>query len=53
MKKNCRLIRMLIFLIITRPYARDFNMAQVRKNLLHALSLAHIIEEMPDKVEEK
>ncbi|MCT7831626.1 MAG: ribonuclease P protein component, partial [Lactobacillus crispatus] len=26
---------------------------QVRKNLLHALSLAHIIEEMPDKVEEK
>lgn len=40
------------FLIITRPYARDFNMIKVRKNLLHALALAHIIEEMPDEVEE-
>ena len=41
------------FLIITRPYARNFDMVKVRKNLLHALALAHIIEEMPDKVEEK
>ncbi|MDF7639924.1 ribonuclease P protein component [Lactobacillus sp. ESL0791] len=40
------------FLVITRPYARDFNMAQVRKNLLHALTLAHVIKEMPDEVEE-
>ena len=40
------------FLIITRPYARDFNMIKVRKNLLHALALAHIIEEVPDEVEE-
>ena len=40
------------FLIITRPYARDFNIVKVRKNLLHALALAHIIEEMPDEVEE-
>ena len=40
------------FLIITRPYARDFNMVKVRKNLLHALALARIIEEMPDEVEE-
>ena len=40
------------FLIITRPYARDFDMVKVRKNLLHALALAHIIEEMPDAVEE-
>lgn len=40
------------FLIITRPYARDFDIVKVRKNLLHALALAHIIEEMPDEVEE-
>ena len=40
------------FLIITRPYARDFDMSEVRKNLLHALALAHVIEEMPDEVEE-
>ena len=40
------------FLIITRPYARNFDMVKVRKNLLHALALAHIIEEMPDEVEE-
>ena len=40
------------FLIITRPYARDFDMVKVRKNLLHALALAHIIEGMPDEVEE-
>ena len=40
------------FLIIPRPYARDFDIVKVRKNLLHALALAHIIEEMPDEVEE-
>ena len=32
--------------------ARDFDIVKVRKNLLHALALAHIIEEMPDEVEE-
>ncbi|WEV70867.1 ribonuclease P protein component [Lactobacillus sp. ESL0785] len=40
------------FLVIARPYARDFKMADVRKNLLHALFLANIIEEIPDEVEE-
>ena len=30
----------------------DFDIVKVRKNLLHALALAHIIEEMPDEVEE-
>lgn len=40
------------FLVIARPYARDFSMNDVRKNLLHALILANIIEEIPDKVEE-
>lgn len=40
------------FLVITRPYARNFDMAKVRKNLIHALTLAHVIEEMPDGIEE-
>lgn len=40
------------FLIITRPYARNFDMVKVRKNLLHALALAHVIDETPDEVEE-
>lgn len=40
------------FLVIARPYARNFKMAEVRKNLLHALFLANIIEEIPEKVEE-
>lgn len=40
------------FLVIARPYARDFSMNDVRKNLLHALILANIIEEIPNKVEE-
>ena len=41
------------FLVITRPYARDFDWEKTRKNLLHALALAHVIEETPNKVEEK
>jgi len=40
------------FLVIARPYVRDFSMTEIRKNLLHALILANIIEEIPDKVEE-
>ena len=40
------------FLVIARPYARDFSWDDVRKNLLHALFLANIIEEIPNKVEE-
>ena len=40
------------FLVIARPYVRDFSMPEIRKNLLHALILANIIEEIPDKVEE-
>lgn len=40
------------FLVITRPYARDFDWEKTRKNLLHALTLAHVIQEVPKKVEE-
>lgn len=40
------------FLVITRPYARNFDMTEVRKNLVHALTLAHVIEEMPNENEE-
>lgn len=40
------------FLVIARPYVRDFSITEIRKNLLHALILANIIEEIPDKVEE-
>ena len=40
------------FLVIARPYARNFRWDDVRKNLLHALFLANIIEEIPNKVEE-
>ncbi|WEV38693.1 ribonuclease P protein component [Lactobacillus sp. ESL0680] len=40
------------FLVIARPYTRNFGMAEVKKNLLHALFLANIIEEIPDEVEE-
>ena len=40
------------FLVIARPYARDFDWEQARKNLLHALTLAHVIEEVPNKEEQ-
>lgn len=40
------------FLVITRPYARNFDMPEVRKNLVHALTLAHVMKEMPDEIEE-
>ena len=40
------------FLVIARPYARNFRWDDVRKNLLHALFLANIIKEIPNKVEE-
>lgn len=40
------------FLVITRPYARNFDMTMVRQNLVHALTLAHVIEKMPDEIEE-
>ncbi|RVU71489.1 MULTISPECIES: ribonuclease P protein component [Lactobacillus] len=40
------------FLVITRPYARNFDMTEVRKNLVHALTLAHVMKEMPDEIEE-
>ena len=40
------------FLVIARPYARNFRWDDVRKNLLHALFLANIMEEIPNKVEE-
>lgn len=40
------------FLVITRPYARNFDMTRVRKNLVHALTLAHVIKEVSDENEE-
>ena len=40
------------FLVIARPYACNFKWVDVRKNLLHALFLANIIKEIPNKVEE-
>ena len=33
------------FLVITRPYAREFTMAEVKKNLLHAMTLAKLIDQ--------
>lgn len=39
------------FLVITRPSARNFGMTKVRRNLVHALALAHVIE-MPNENEE-
>ncbi|MGX4645544.1 MULTISPECIES: ribonuclease P protein component [Holzapfeliella] len=32
------------FLVIARPYIRDFTMAEVRQNLRHALKVAKILE---------
>ena len=40
------------FLVIARPSARNFDMTKVRRNLVHALTLAHVIEEMPNENEE-
>lgn len=37
------------FLIITRPYARNFDMKQVKQNLIHVLTLAELI---PKETEE-
>ncbi len=34
-------------LVIARPYSRDFDMAQTRKNLEHALILAHVLDKDP------
>ena len=31
------------FLVIARPYARDFNMVRTRKNLEHIMKLSHIL----------
>ncbi|EEU20819.1 MULTISPECIES: ribonuclease P protein component [Lactobacillus] len=33
------------FLVITRPYARKFTMAEVKKNLIHAMTLAKLINQ--------
>lgn len=41
------------FLVIARPYARDFNMARTRKNLEHVLNLAHVISTKKMETEEK
>lgn len=40
------------FLVIARPYVRDFNMKQVEKNLFHALRLANLLEDESEKIEE-
>lgn len=41
------------FLVIARKPTRTFTMAAARKNLLHALRLAHLLEAKSKKVEEK
>lgn len=40
------------FLVIARPYVREFNMKQVEKNLFHALRLANLLEDESEKIEE-
>jgi ribonuclease P protein component len=40
------------FLVIARPYVRDFSMKQVEKNLFHALRLANLLEDESEKIEE-
>ncbi|TSO27036.1 ribonuclease P protein component [Lactobacillus sp. LL6] len=52
-EKKAEIDPQLDFLVITRPYARNFDMTKVRKNLVHALTLAHVIEEMPNENEEE
>lgn len=41
------------FLVIARPYARNFNMVRTRKNLEHVLNLAHVISTKKTETEEK
>ena len=33
------------FLVISRPYAREFRWLRLRKNLLHAMTLAKLIDQ--------
>lgn len=41
------------FLVIARPYARDFDMVKTRKNLNHVLKLAQVISAKKTEIEEK
>ena len=41
------------FLVIARPYTRDFNMERTRKNLEHVMNLSHILVMKTTETEEK
>ena len=40
------------FLVIARPYARDFNMLRTKKNLEHVMKLSHILTSKTTETEE-
>lgn len=40
------------FLVIARPYARDFNMVRTKKNLEHVMNLSHILTTKTTETEE-
>ena len=41
------------FLVIARPYARDFDMGRTKKNLIHVLRLAKVLSNEETETEEK
>ena len=41
------------FLVIARPYARDFDMGRTKKNLIHVLRLAKVLSSEETEIEEK
>ena len=41
------------FLVIARPYARDFDMERTKKNLIHVLRLAKVLSNEETETEEK
>ena len=41
------------FLVIARPYARDFDMGRTKKNLINVLRLAKVLSSEEREIEEK
>ena len=41
------------FLVIARPYARDFDMGRTKKILIHVLRLAKVLSSEETEIEEK
>lgn len=41
------------FLVIAKPYARDFDMERTKKNLIHVLRLAKVLSNEETETEEK